>query len=67
MTEAFNIDCMAAMSEMKDNEFNLAIVDPPYGIGDFSKQKKTGDSRWRDRIDGEIKYGDKFNKTLISE
>lgn len=32
MTEAFNIDCMAAMAEMKDNEFNLAIVDPPYGI-----------------------------------
>ena len=33
MTEAHNIDCMAAMSQMKDNEFELAIVDPPYGIG----------------------------------
>ena len=33
MTEAYNSDCMAAMAQMKDNEFDLAIVDPPYGIG----------------------------------
>ena len=26
-------DCMEAMKGMKDNEFDLAIVDPPYGIG----------------------------------
>jgi len=32
MTEAFNTDCMTAMAQMKDNEFDLAIVDPPYGI-----------------------------------
>ena len=27
-----NGDCLEAMKEMKDNEFDLAIVDPPYGI-----------------------------------
>ena len=32
MTEAHNIDCMEAMAQMKDNEYDLAIVDPPYGI-----------------------------------
>ena len=32
MTTAHNIDCMEAMSQMKDNAFDLAIVDPPYGI-----------------------------------
>ena len=32
MTEAHNIDCMEAMAQMKDNAFELAIVDPPYGI-----------------------------------
>ena len=32
MTYTFNQDCMDAMREMKDNEFDLAIVDPPYGI-----------------------------------
>jgi site-specific DNA-methyltransferase (adenine-specific) len=33
MNLAFNMDCMAAMAEMEDNAFDLAIVDPPYGIG----------------------------------
>lgn len=28
----FNRDCMAAMREMPDKAFDLAIVDPPYGI-----------------------------------
>ncbi len=30
--QLFNQDCMEAMKEMKDNEYSLAIVDPPYGI-----------------------------------
>ena len=30
----YNQDCMAAMKEMSDNQFDLAIVDPPYGIDD---------------------------------
>ena len=29
----YNQDCMEAMKQMSDNEFDLAIVDPPYGIG----------------------------------
>jgi len=28
-----NIDCMIGMTEYEDNHFDLAIVDPPYGIG----------------------------------
>jgi site-specific DNA-methyltransferase (adenine-specific) len=32
-----NGDCLEAMKEMKDNEFDLAIVDPPYGIERFKK------------------------------
>lgn len=27
------MDCMEALKEFKDNEFDLAIVDPPYGLG----------------------------------
>jgi site-specific DNA-methyltransferase (adenine-specific) len=30
---AHNMDCMEAMREMPDKAFELAIVDPPYGIG----------------------------------
>ena len=32
-TELFNIDCMEYMATQPDNAFDLAIVDPPYGIG----------------------------------
>ena len=31
------MDCLDAMKEMPDNAYDLAIVDPPYGIGDFWK------------------------------
>lgn len=30
MIKLYNKDCMEALKEFKDNEFNLAIVDPPY-------------------------------------
>ena len=33
----YNQDCLEAMKEMKDNQFDLAIVDPPYGIERFKK------------------------------
>lgn len=32
MNVAYNMDCLAAMKEMPDNAFDLAVVDPPYGI-----------------------------------
>ena len=32
MIHLYNQDCMEAMASMEDNEFDLAIVDPPYGI-----------------------------------
>ena len=33
MNVAYNMDCLAAMREMPDNAFDLAVVDPPYGSG----------------------------------
>ena len=33
MLELLNIDCMEYMAGLEDNAFDLAIVDPPYGIG----------------------------------
>lgn len=29
---AYNMDCLEAMKQMPDNAFDLAVVDPPYGI-----------------------------------
>jgi len=31
--KAYNVDCMEFMKELPDNYYDLAIVDPPYGIG----------------------------------
>jgi len=31
--ELLNVDCMEYMAGCEDNQFDLAIVDPPYGIG----------------------------------
>ena len=40
--EITNEDNMELMSRYPDNHFELAIVDPPYGIGDKFKGGKTG-------------------------
>lgn len=32
-TIVYNMDCMEGMKEYPDKYFDLAIVDPPYGIG----------------------------------
>jgi len=55
MIELINGDCMEYMREMKDNEFDLAIVDPPYGIdlanmnmgiGNTPKASKIKNRKW---------------------
>lgn len=33
MNHVYNMDCMEGMREIPDKYFELAIVDPPYGIG----------------------------------
>jgi len=62
------MDCMEALREMEDNQFDLAIVDPPYGIGASEKNSTTkmqsrssatcstsyGNQKWDDAVpDGE--------------
>ncbi len=37
-SEVYNVDCLAYMREVPDKAFDLAIVDPPYGIGNFIPQ-----------------------------
>lgn len=50
MINLYNQDCMIALEKMQDNEYDLAIVDPPYGIKDrmqgskrFGQQSKNTD------------------------
>ena len=47
----YNKDCVEALKEMQDNQFDLAIVDPPYGIGNFVQTNNRGEAiTWNDNI-----------------
>ena len=39
MIALLNIDCMEYMKTIQDKHFDLAIVDPPYGLGDKLKPR----------------------------
>ena len=41
MINIYNQDCLQAMREMSDNQFDLAIVDPPYGINEDGNRNKS--------------------------
>jgi site-specific DNA-methyltransferase (adenine-specific) len=47
LNRVFNIDCNLYMKDIPDKYYELAIVDPPYGIGDFTEQsaKKRGKTK----------------------
>ncbi len=53
MINIYNKDCLEAMKSMKDNEFDLAIVDPPYGIGwdgdNLESYNSTSCESWKGR------------------
>ena len=38
ISEVKNMDCMAYMAQFPDKFFDLAVVDPPYGIGEDGKK-----------------------------
>ena len=47
MIKMLNMDCMEYMRTVPEKYFDLAIVDPPYGIGIVQQMEKTvkSDSR----------------------
>lgn len=59
MINLYNKDCMEAMKDMADNQYDLAIVDPPYGLGEKIYNGGTkgckfhtlfGENKWDDNI-----------------
>ena len=42
LSVVYNIDCMDFLKNQDDNTFDLAIVDPPYGIGEDWKKHNKG-------------------------
>jgi site-specific DNA-methyltransferase (adenine-specific) len=41
VSELYNMDCVEGMKMYPDKYFDLAIVDPPYGIGESGQNNKT--------------------------
>ena len=41
MNIAYNMDCMEYMRTLPDKAFDLAVVDPPYGIGESGEKNNT--------------------------
>lgn len=53
LNKFYNMDCMVGMKEIADKYFDLAIVDPPYGIGwdkdNLEKYNSTSCDDWKGR------------------
>ena len=60
----YNQDCMEAMKEMSDNQFDLAIVDPPYR--NTNENAPTPDMR-TNRFVKKEKLGKKPNQEYFKE
>ena len=74
-SEVFNIDCMEYMATIPDKYFDLAIVDPPYGIGaseknstDKKQSKKSatksndyGNQNWDNEVPKKDYFDELFN------
>ena len=56
-------DCMDIMKDIPDKYFELAIVDPPYGIERFKKCCENNDINTRDVFANKFLNNDKFNNT----
>lgn len=56
MIELLNIDCMEYMATLPDKAFDLAIVDPPYGLKSTNfvtqRLKIREDKQWNNKIPG---------------
>jgi len=50
ISEVYNMDCMEGMAKYPDKYFDLAIVDPPYGIGFDNKIRESKNKFWDNSI-----------------
>ena len=49
LNKLYNMDCMEGMKQFPDKHFELAIVDPPYGINvdeNMAKNSCTSERSW---------------------
>lgn len=60
-----NMDCMEGMKEYPDKYFDLAIVDPPYGINSPNMSMGSNKSRSRDGYPG-VSTAEKLRKGRLN-
>lgn len=56
MINIYNEDCIEAMKEMSENQFDLAIVDPPFGIGNFVQTNRGAKVDWNDETPTDVYF-----------
>lgn len=59
----FNMDCMEYMAQFPDNYFELAIVDPPYGVDISNQRMGVGVGIKCSKIENRIWVGKGWDKT----
>lgn len=61
-------DCMELMAKTPDKFYDLAIVDPPYGIGDFAQSDRKYNSKilWNESVPCD-KYFEELNRVSINQ
>lgn len=63
MITLYNEDCLPAMEKMQDNQFDLAIVDPPYGGGNHYNFRYTENEK--KEVYNNIRPSKKYFKELF--
>ena len=53
LSTVYLMDCIEGMKQFPDKHFDLAVVDPPYGIGDKFKGGKTGKMNFNEVVEKE--------------
>lgn len=65
MVELLNIDCMEYMAGLPDKAFDIAIVDPPYGLGLDMVTKVDGNARMNRKNRSVVNHKEKTWNDLI--
>jgi site-specific DNA-methyltransferase (adenine-specific) len=67
LNKLYNMDCMEGMKQFPDKYFELAIVDPPYGLGDKTLTSGgTWSVKWQEHgAEWDVKPNEDYFKELF--
>ena len=70
--ELLHIDCMEYMATLPDNAFELAIVDPPYGLGDILVEGGTWAVKYKNKgalwdVAPKLEYFEELRRVSVNQ